>query len=66
MPKCKNVAVRQPEKIVGAKLVKGMFMFVIKWQNLTELVQVPQHVAKIEWPQLVLDYYESILRNPKE
>lgn len=48
-----------PELILGAIRLKEKLYFIIKWQDLDEADIVPASKANVQWPKLVIRYYEE-------
>jgi hypothetical protein len=47
-----------PEKILGLTDASGEFSFLVQW-SLNDAEMVPSSVARVKWPQLVIDFYEN-------
>ncbi|KAI0986493.1 hypothetical protein GJ496_008103 [Pomphorhynchus laevis] len=48
-----------PEKILGATDASGEILFLMKWKNSNNLDLVSAAVANLQWPQLVIEFYEQ-------
>jgi len=49
-----------PDKIVGSKVIDGNINYVLKWKDVDEVAIFESEVVKNEWPQVLIQYLESI------
>ncbi|KAL0881832.1 hypothetical protein ABMA27_001610 [Loxostege sticticalis] len=49
----------QPEKILAAQLFNSSLFFLVKWQGCTDLDVVPGKDLNQQYPEFVIEYYES-------
>ncbi|XP_003245689.1 chromobox protein homolog 1-like [Acyrthosiphon pisum] len=50
-----------PDKILGATVVNGHLMFLLKWKELEEAELITAEEANLMYPQVVIHFYESRL-----
>ncbi|XP_031625522.1 chromobox protein homolog 1-like [Contarinia nasturtii] len=52
---------KDAEKILGATHKDGELVFLIKWKKSEKADLVPSKLARVKWPQVVIDFYEERL-----
>lgn len=51
----------EPEKIIGATMVSGDLMFLIKWKNMSKADLISAKIARVACPQTVINFLEERL-----
>ncbi|XP_060860327.1 chromobox protein homolog 1-like [Metopolophium dirhodum] len=57
----KKVISKKAEKIIGATDASGELMYLMKWEEIDDLDLISANNAKLECPQIVINFYQERL-----
>ncbi|GFY61437.1 chromobox protein homolog 1 [Trichonephila inaurata madagascariensis] len=49
----------EPDRIVGATEKDGEILFLMRWKECEEPDLVPEKIANVRWPQIVIQFYKE-------